>query len=138
MNTTHHTVCIIGSGPAGYTAGIYLARANISVTLITGMELGGQLMTTTGIENWPGGHESLQGPELMQLMQAQVERYKVSIVQDTIQACDLSHKPFTLKGDTSQYTCDALIIATGASPRRLGLQAEKQYQGKGVSTCATW
>jgi len=137
MNTKHDTVCIIGSGPAGYTAGIYLARANISSTLITGLEQGGQLMTTTGIENWPGGHESLQGPELMQHMEAQVERYKVSIIQDGIQSCDLSKNPFTLQGDSNQYTCDALIIATGASARYLGLDAEKKYQGKGVSACAT-
>jgi len=137
MNAKHTTAYILGSGPAGYTAAIYLARANISATLITGLEQGGQLMTTTGIENWPGGHESLQGPELMQQMQAQVERYNIPIIQDNIQSCDLSKKPFTLHGDADHYTCDALIIATGASARYLGLDAEKKFQGRGVSACAT-
>jgi thioredoxin reductase (NADPH) len=137
MNTKHSTVCIIGSGPAGYTAGVYLARANITATLITGLEQGGQLMTTTGVENWPGGSETLQGPELMQQMQAQVEHYNVPIVQDSIQSCDLSKTPFILKGESMDYTCDALIIATGARARYLGLAAETKYQGKGVSACAT-
>lgn len=137
MNSKYTTVYILGSGPAGYTAAIYLARANIAATLITGLEQGGQLMTTTGIENWPGGHESLQGPELMQQMQAQVERYNVPIIQDDIQSCDLSKQPFILKGDAGQYTCNVLIIATGASARYLGLDSEKKYQGKGVSACAT-
>ena len=137
MKKKHDTVYIIGSGPAGYTAGIYLARANISVTIITGMALGGQLMTTTNIENWPGGDQTLQGPELMQNMQDQVKRYNVSIIQDNIQSCHLLESPFTLQGDLVCYTCDALVVATGASARYIGLDAEKKYQGRGVSACAT-
>lgn len=132
----HHRLVILGSGPAGYTAAVYAARANLAPVVITGMQQGGQLTTTTEVENWPGGPEGLQGPALMQEMQAHVERYDASIVFDHIDSVDLSNRPFTLKG-SHEYTCDALIIATGASAQYLGLPSETAFMGKGVSACAT-
>lgn len=127
---------ILGSGPAGYTAAVYAARANLAPVVITGMQQGGQLTTTTEVENWPGGPEGQQGPALMQEMQAHVERYDASIVFDHIDSVDLSNRPFTLKG-SNEYSCDALIIATGASAQYLGLPSETAFMGKGVSACAT-
>lgn len=132
----HHQVIILGSGPAGYTAAVYAARANLKPVVITGMQQGGQLTTTTEVENWPGGHANLQGPELMQQMQEHAERFETDIIFDHIDATDLSKKPFVLKG-TNTYTCDALIIATGASAQYLGLPSEEAFMGKGVSACAT-
>ena len=137
MSTTqHHRLVILGSGPAGYTAAVYAARANLCPIVITGMQQGGQLTTTTEVENWPGGPEGLQGPALMQQMQEHVERYEASIVFDHIDSVDLETRPFTLKG-SGEYTCDALIIATGASAQYLGLPSESAFMGKGVSACAT-
>lgn len=133
----HHRLLILGSGPAGYTAAIYAARANLSPVLITGIEQGGQLTTTTEVENWPGGHAKLQGPELMTQMLEHTERFNTNVTFDHINECDLSTRPFRLKGDTGSYTCDALIIATGASARYLGLPSEEKFKGKGVSACAT-
>jgi thioredoxin reductase (NADPH) len=132
----HHALIILGSGPAGYTAGVYAARANLDTIVITGMQQGGQLTTTTEVENWPGGHAALQGPELMQDMQAHVERFGVEVVFDHIEQVDLSARPMRLHG-TATYTCDALIIATGASAQYLGLPSEEAFMGKGVSACAT-
>ena len=137
MSTSqHHRLVILGSGPAGYTAAVYAARANLCPVVITGMQQGGQLTTTTEVENWPGGPEGLQGPALMQQMQEHVERYEASIVFDHIDSVDLETRPFTLKG-SGDYTCDALIIATGASAQYLGLPSESAFMGKGVSACAT-
>ena len=137
MSTSqHHRLVILGSGPAGYTAAVYAARANLCPIVITGMQQGGQLTTTTEVENWPGGPEGLQGPALMQQMQEHVERYEASIVFDHIDSVDLESRPFTLKG-SGEYTCDALIIATGASAQYLGLPSESAFMGKGVSACAT-
>ena len=137
MSTSqHHRLVILGSGPAGYTAAVYAARANLYPVVITGMQQGGQLTTTTEVENWPGGPEGLQGPALMQQMQEHVERYEASIVFDHIDSVDLETRPFTLKG-SGEYTCDALIIATGASAQYLGLPSESAFMGKGVSACAT-
>ena len=137
MSTSqHHRLVILGSGPAGYTAAVYAARANLCPVVITGMQQGGQLTTTTEVENWPGGTEGLQGPALMQQMQEHVERYEASIVFDHIDSVDLETRPFTLKG-SGEYTCDALIIATGASAQYLGLPSESAFMGKGVSACAT-
>lgn len=137
MSTSqHHRVVILGSGPAGYTAAVYAARANLCPVVITGMQQGGQLTTTTEVENWPGGPEGLQGPALMQQMQEHVERYEASVVFDHIDSVDLETRPFTLKG-SGEYTCDALIIATGASAQYLGLPSESAFMGKGVSACAT-
>lgn len=135
-DTQHHSLIILGSGPAGYTAGVYAARANLSPVVITGMQQGGQLTTTTEVENWPGGHAELQGPELMQQMQEHVERFDASVVFDHIEEVDLSVRPMILKG-SSTYSCDALIIATGASAQYLGLPSEAAFSGKGVSACAT-
>jgi len=135
-NASHHRLIILGSGPAGYTAAVYAARANLSPVVITGLQQGGQLTTTTEVENWPGGSHDLQGPELMQQMQAHVERLEASVLFDHIESVDLQKRPFQLKG-TSEYTCDALIIATGASAQYLGLPSESAYMGKGVSACAT-
>ena len=135
-NASHHRLIILGSGPAGYTAAVYAARANLSPVVITGLQQGGQLTTTTEVENWPGGSHDLQGPELMQQMQAHVERLEASVLFDHIESVDLQQRPFQLKG-TSEYTCDALIIATGASAQYLGLPSESAYMGKGVSACAT-
>ena len=138
MNTsTHHRLIILGSGPAGYTAAVYAARANLNPVLITGMEVGGQLTTTTDVDNWPGDVEGLQGPALMERMQQHAERFQTKIIFDHIVKVDLKTRPFVLKGDSETYTCDALIIATGASARYLGLESEKAYQGRGVSACAT-
>ena len=133
----HYRLLILGSGPAGYTAAIYAARANLAPTLITGLEPGGQLTTTTDVDNWPGGEEGLQGPPLMDRMALHAKRFNTHIIHDAITEADLQQAPFRLKGDTDTYTCDALIIATGASARYLGLPSEQTYQGKGVSACAT-
>ena len=132
----HHRLIILGSGPAGYTAAVYAARANLNPVVITGMQQGGQLTTTTEVENWPGGAPDLQGPQLMQEMQAHVERFDASIVFDHIEQVDLSVRPFRLGGN-QDYSCDALIIATGASAQYLGLDSETAFMGKGVSACAT-
>lgn len=137
MNTNHHPLIILGSGPAGYTAAIYAARANLKPVVITGMQQGGQLMTTTDVDNWPGDVEGLQGPELMARMLKHAERFETAVVFDMIQTVDLQQKPFVLTGDSVNYTCDALIIATGASAQYLGLPSESAYMGKGVSACAT-
>ena len=136
-DTKHCRLLIIGSGPAGYTAAVYAARANLNPVLITGLEQGGQLTTTTEVDNWPGDFEGVQGPDLMERMQKHAERFKTNIIFDYIKAVDLKQRPFKLTGDSSQYTCDALIIATGASARYLGLPSEKAFKGKGVSACAT-
>jgi len=133
----HHRLIILGSGPAGYTAAVYAARANLSPALITGMEPGGQLTTTTDVDNWPGDVEGLQGPALMDRMQKHAERFNTKLISDHITKVSLEQRPFLLKGDTESYTCDALIIATGASARYLGLESEKAYMGRGVSACAT-
>ena len=133
----HHRLIVLGSGPAGYTAALYAARANLKPALITGIEVGGQLTTTTEVENWPGGHAALQGPELMMQMAEHVERFDATIVNDQVHAADLSVRPFELTGDRGLYTGDALIIATGASARYLGLPSEEAYKGRGVSACAT-
>lgn len=132
----HHQLIILGSGPAGYTAAIYAARANLKPVVITGMQQGGQLTTTTEVENWPGGHAELQGPELMVQMQEHAERFDTEIIFDHIEEADLNQRPFTLKG-SSTYTCDALIICTGASAMYLGLESEQTFAGRGVSACAT-
>ena len=134
---THAQVLILGSGPAGYTAAIYAARANLSPLLITGMAQGGQLMTTTEVDNWPADVMGMQGPDLMQRFQQHAERFNTQIVFDQINEVDLSHRPFTLKGDSGTYTCDALIVATGASAKYLGLDSETAFMGRGVSGCAT-
>ncbi len=136
ITTQHHRLIILGSGPAGYTAAIYAARANLNPVVITGMQQGGQLTTTTEVENWPGGTHDLQGPDLMLDMQKHAERFDTNIIFDHINEVDLKKRPFTLKGNDT-YTCDALIIATGASAQYLGLESEKAFMGKGVSACAT-
>ncbi|MBF0266844.1 MAG: thioredoxin-disulfide reductase, partial [Gammaproteobacteria bacterium] len=133
----HCKLLIIGTGPAGYTAAVYAARANLNPVMITGMEQGGQLMTTTEVDNWPGDVNDLQGPALMERMKAHAERFNTEIIFDQITGVDLSQKPYSLTGDTGNYTCDALIIATGASARYLGLESEENFKGKGVSGCAT-
>lgn len=133
----HHRLIILGSGPAGYTAAVYAARANLNPFLITGMQPGGQLTTTTDVDNWPGDVEGLQGPALMERMQQHAERFETTIIFDHITQVELQKKPFVLRGDSETYTCDALIIATGASARYLGLDSETAYQGRGVSACAT-
>jgi thioredoxin reductase (NADPH) len=133
----HAKVLILGSGPAGYTAAIYAARANLSPMLVTGIAQGGQLMTTTEVDNWPADVAGVQGPELMQRFLEHAERFKTDIVFDHINAVDLSKRPFTLKGDTDTYTCDTLILATGASAKYLGLPSETAFMGRGVSGCAT-
>jgi len=136
-NTQHHRLIILGSGPAGYTAAIYAARANLNPVVITGMEIGGQLTTTTDVDNWPGDPIGLQGPVLMERMQQHAERFNTIIINDHITQADLKQSPFKLIGDSGVYSCDALIIATGASAQYLGLPSEKAYQGRGVSACAT-
>ena len=136
-NTQHAQVLILGSGPAGYTAAIYAARANLRPLLITGIAQGGQLMTTTEVDNWPADVNGVQGPELMQRFQAHAERFGTQIVFDHIHKVDFSRRPFTLTGDSGTYTCDALVIATGASAKYLGLPSEQAFMGKGVSACAT-
>lgn len=135
--TIHHKLLILGSGPAGYTAAVYAARANLKPVLITGMQQGGQLTTTTEVENWPGGSADMTGPGLMESMKEHAERFDTEIIFDHINEVELTKRPFTLKGDTGTYTCDALIIATGASARYLGLPSEEAFKGRGVSACAT-
>ena len=135
--TKHSKLIILGSGPAGFSAAVYAARANLDPVLITGIEVGGQLTTTTDVDNWPGDVEGLQGPDLMVRMQKHAERFNTEIVHDFINSVDLKSRPFSLTGDSGSYTCDALIIATGASARYLGLPSEQAYLGKGVSACAT-
>jgi len=135
--SNHHRLIILGSGPAGYTAAVYAARANLNPVLLTGMQPGGQLTTTTEVDNWPGDIEGLMGPALMERMHQHAERFDTKIIFDHITKADLQQQPFFLQGDSESYTCDALIIATGASARYLGLESEKAYQGRGVSACAT-
>ena len=135
--THHHRLLILGSGPAGYTAAVYAARANLNPVLITGMAQGGQLMTTTDVDNWPADAMGVQGPELMARFQQHAERFNTQIIFDHIHTAKLQQKPFLLKGDAGNYTCDALIIATGASAQYLGLPSEEKFMGKGVSGCAT-
>lgn len=135
--TKHCRLLILGSGPAGYAAAVYAARANLNPVMVTGMEQGGQLMTTTEVDNWPGDPEGLQGPGLMERMRQHAERFNTEIIFDHIHTADLKSKPYTLTGDSATYTCDALIIATGASAMYLGLDSEEAFKGKGVSGCAT-
>lgn len=137
MSARHSRLIILGSGPAGYSAAVYAARANLKPTLIAGMQLGGQLTTTTEVDNWPGDPEGLTGPALMERMQAHAERFGTELVYDHINEVDLKVRPFVLKGDMEEYTCDALIIATGATAQYLGLESEAAYMGQGVSACAT-
>jgi thioredoxin reductase (NADPH) len=142
MSTTpttprHARLLILGSGPAGYTAAVYAARANLKPLMVTGLQQGGQLMTTTEVDNWPGDAHGLLGPDLMARMQAHAERFETEIVFDHIHTADLSRRPFRLKGDSGEYTCDALVIATGATAKYLGLPSEQAFMGKGVSACAT-
>lgn len=133
----HHPLIILGSGPAGYTAAIYAARANLNPVLITGMEQGGQLMTTTEVDNWPGDNEGVQGPELMERMKKHAERFDTKLINDYISAVDFSQRPLKLTGGSTEYSCDALIICTGASAMYLGLESEEKFKGRGVSACAT-
>jgi len=135
--SNHHRLIILGSGPAGYTAAVYAARANLKPALITGLEQGGQLMTTTEVDNWPGDVEGLMGPDLMDRMRRHAERFETQFIYDHIHSADLQQRPFRLKGDQAEYTCDALIIATGASAKYLGMDSEQAFRGKGVSACAT-
>jgi thioredoxin reductase (NADPH) len=137
MTTKHAKLLILGSGPAGYTAAVYAARANLQPVLITGLQQGGQLMTTTDVDNWPADANGVQGPDLMQRFEAHAARFETEIIFDTIHTAKLTEKPITLIGDTGTYTCDALIIATGASAMYLGLPSEQAFMGKGVSGCAT-
>ncbi|MDP7537127.1 MAG: thioredoxin-disulfide reductase [Methylococcales bacterium] len=138
MSTTKHCrLLILGSGPAGYTAAIYAARANLNPVLITGMQQGGQLTTTTDVDNWPGDNNGVQGPELMDRMRQHAERFNTELFFDHIHTVDLNNKPFTLTGDSGVYSCDALIICAGASAKYIGLDSEKAFQGRGVSACAT-
>jgi thioredoxin reductase (NADPH) len=138
MATTQHCkLLILGSGPAGYTAAVYAARANLKPVMITGIQQGGQLTTTTEVDNWPGDADGVQGPELMDRMRRHAERFETQIIFDHIHSTDLSQRPFTLSGDMGTYTCDALIIATGASAKYLGLASEEAFKGRGVSACAT-
>lgn len=136
-NTQHHRLIILGSGPAGYTAAVYAARANLNPVIITGLQQGGQLTTTTDVDNWPGDADGVQGPELMDRMLKHVTRFDTKVIFDQITVADLHSKPILLKGDNAEYTCDALIIATGASAQYLGLPSETAFMGKGVSACAT-
>jgi thioredoxin reductase (NADPH) len=135
--TRHSRLLILGSGPAGYTAAVYAARANLKPVVVTGLAPGGQLMTTTDVDNWPADGNGVQGPELMERFQKHAERFETEIVFDHVHTAHLDERPIRLEGDAGQYTCDALIIATGASARYLGLESEKQFMGKGVSACAT-
>ncbi|MGH8090218.1 MAG: thioredoxin-disulfide reductase [Rudaea sp.] len=138
MSTPKHSrLIILGSGPAGYTAAVYAARANLKPTLITGLQQGGQLMTTTDVDNWPGDVEGLQGPGLMERMQKHAERFATAMVFDHIHTADLSQRPLRLVGDNGEYTCDALVIATGATAKYLGIESEDKFKGQGVSACAT-
>lgn len=133
----HHKLIILGSGPAGYTAAVYAARANLNPVIIAGLQPGGQLTTTTDVDNWPGDNDGVQGPELMERMQKHAERFNTEIIYDHIESVDLSSKPFKLQSDSKTYSCDALIIATGATAKYLGLESEQAFMGKGVSACAT-
>ena len=135
--TKHCRLIILGSGPAGYSAAVYAARANLKPVMIAGLQAGGQLTTTTDVDNWPGGPEGLQGPELMDHMREHAERFDTELIQDHIEEADLTRRPFVLKGDRASYSCDALIIATGASAQYLGLPSEEAFKGRGVSACAT-
>jgi len=135
--SNHHSLIILGSGPAGYTAAVYAARANLNPVVITGVEAGGQLMTTTDVDNWPADVDGVLGPELMDRFKRHAERFDTNIIHDHINKVDLQNRPLTLTGDNSTYTCDALIIATGASAKYLGLPSEEAFKGKGVSACAT-
>ena len=137
MTTQHSTLLILGSGPAGWTAAVYAARANLKPVVITGMQMGGQLMTTTEVDNWPGDAHGLMGPDLMTRLQAHAERFDTETVFDHIHTADLSQRPFRLVGDSGEYTCDALIIATGATAKYLGIASEDTFKGRGVSACAT-
>ena len=137
MVQNHHKLIILGSGPAGYTAAIYGARANLNPVIIAGMQPGGQLTTTTDVDNWPGEENGIQGPDLMQKLQAQAERFNTQIIYDHIHKVDFNNRPFTLMGENDQYTCDSLIVATGASAKYLGIPSEEKFMGKGVSACAT-
>lgn len=137
MASVHHRLIILGSGPAGYTAAVYAARANLQPVVITGMQSGGQLTTTTEVDNWPGDAHGLTGPALMERMQAHAERFGTQVVFDHINAVKLDQRPFVLTGDSAEYTCDALIIATGASAQYLGLESETAFMGRGISACAT-
>ncbi len=137
MSSRHHRLIIIGSGPAGYTAAVYAARAALDPVIITGVEVGGQMTTTTDVDNWPGDDSGVQGPELMERMKRHAERFGTELIYDTINAVDFSVRPMLLHGDSGDYTCDALIIATGASAKYLGLPSEDAYKGRGVSACAT-
>lgn len=136
-NSRHSRLIILGSGPAGYTAAVYAARANLRPLLVTGLQMGGQLTTTTEVDNWPGDADGVQGPDLMERMRKHAERFETEIVFDHIHTADLSSRPFQLSGDSGSYSCDALVIATGASARYLGLPSEEAFQGRGVSACAT-
>lgn len=137
METVHHKLIILGAGPAGYTAAVYAARANLNPVIITGLQPGGQLMTTTEVDNWPGDHAGVQGPELMERMRLHAERFDTQMIFDSISKAELGQRPFILHGDSARYSCDALIIATGASAKYLGLPSEQAFKGKGVSACAT-
>lgn len=137
MTIQHHSLIILGSGPAGYSASVYVARANLKPTLIAGLQVGGQLTTTTEVDNWPGDAHGLTGPVLMQRMQEHAERFGTNMIYDHISEVNLQQRPFILKGDLAEYSCDALIIATGATAQYLGLPSEQQFMGKGVSACAT-
>ena len=137
MDKKHVKLLVLGSGPAGYTAALYASRANMKPLLLTGLEIGGQLTTTTDVENWPGDANDLQGPDLMERMRDHVKKFNTEIVMDQIKSVDLQKRPFELTGDDAIYTCDSLIIATGASAKYLGLESEREYLGKGVSACAT-
>ncbi len=136
-DTVHHRLIILGSGPAGYSAAVYAARANLNPVVLTGMQQGGQLTTTTDVDNWPGDNEGVQGPELMQRMQKHAERFETQVIFDHIERVDLHSPPFKLFGNSNNYSCDSLIIATGASAQYLGLESEQNYMGQGVSACAT-
>ena len=137
MSSTHHRLVILGSGPAGYTAAVYAARAALKPVIITGIEVGGQMTTTTDVDNWPGDDKGVQGPELMERMRLHAEKFGTELIYDSISAVDLKKRPFTLTGGSGTYTCDALIVATGASAKYLGLPSEDAYKGRGVSACAT-
>ncbi|KJV32540.1 thioredoxin-disulfide reductase [Luteibacter yeojuensis] len=138
MSTPKHSrLLILGSGPAGYTAAVYAARANLKPMMVTGLQLGGQLMTTTEVDNWPGDEKGVQGPELMRRMAEHAERFETEMVFDHIHSVDLANRPFRLKGDGGEYTCDALIVTTGATAKYLGIASEEKFKGRGVSACAT-
>ena len=137
MTAEHHQLIILGSGPAGYTAAVYAARAALEPVIVTGIEVGGQMTTTTDVDNWPGDNDGVQGPELMERMRLHAERFGTRLIYDQVVAVELGERPFRLTGELAEYTCDALIIGTGASAKYLGLPSEEAYKGKGVSACAT-